>query len=72
MARLKYVYKGPIFLSDKFIEMINLEVWANSREKAKNDILDQVKKQLNCDKDVKLRISDNSLKQEELKYGKTV
>ena len=73
-VRRKYIYKGPVFLGDKFVTMTSIELWANSPSKAYSDIISQIRSQLKLDTVIcpDIRISYNLIKKEELKYGKTV
>jgi hypothetical protein len=70
--RSKYTYNGPVFKSDQNIGRVQLEVWANSPDKAYSDMVSQVKEKFGYSYTVKVKISKSLIKKEELKYGKTV
>lgn len=65
-----YSYHGPVFHFDKYIASVTIKTQAVSLAKAHSNILFQIKKELGYDPKVKLTISKNLIKKEELKYGK--
>lgn len=70
--RAKYSYNGPVFYFDKFIATVNVSTWANSVNKARSNMLYQIKEKLGYQPNVKLKIIDNQIHKEELKYGKCI
>ena len=65
-----YSYHGPVFVFDKCIAHVKITTQAVSLPKAHSNILFQIKKELGYKPNVKLTISKNLIKKEELKYGK--
>ena len=65
-----YSYHGPVFVFDKCIAHVKIKTQAVSLPKAHSNILFQIKKELGYKPNVKLTISKNLIKKEELKYGK--
>lgn len=71
-SRSKYSYNGPVFHFDKFIATVNVSTWANSVEKARSNMLYQIKEKLGYQPNVKLKIVDKQIHKEELQYGKSI